>query len=95
LLIKARGFYGNRRDVALDALEKLLHDWKSYGPVKAWVEMGLPRFFARNLFRLIREKSWPPHLEQFCKLPFAALSRASLLLPGVADELDSLRKCLS
>ncbi|AHM61617.1 hypothetical protein D770_16815 [Flammeovirgaceae bacterium 311] len=90
LLVKVRRLYGSRRDVALDALQSLLHEWKTYGPVQAWVEKELPRFFSRNITHLTGEGELPPHLEQLCSLPLVNSSRASLLLPGIADELDLL-----
>lgn len=90
LLVKVQGFFGNPRDVALDALEKLLHRWQKYGPVQDWAQRGIPRFYSCHLFRLTREKDWPPRLEQLCNLPLADSSRACLLLPGIASELDSL-----
>lgn len=90
LIAKFRNLYSNPNNPSLVALDKLLCDWRRYGPVQSWAENELSRYFAQNAIRLIGERDWPSHLEQFCNLPFSGSSRATLILPGVADALDSL-----
>lgn len=82
--------YNHERNPSLDNLAKLLNDWQSHSLVQAWAVTNLPRYFTSHLARLTGEEDMPNHLEQFCSLPLVNPSRAALLLPGVAEQLDSL-----
>ena len=89
-MLRFRMSYNPGRNPSLDALAELLYEWRSYGPVQTWAATALPRSYALNLYSLTGEKDIPNHLEQFCSLPLANPSRAALLLPGIAEQLDSL-----
>jgi hypothetical protein len=90
LLLRVRSHWESQGYSVLNALTELLSVWHTYGPVREWAVQGLPDFYGANLARLAGDSGQPAHLEQFCQLPLVNQSRATMLLPDVARQLDSL-----
>lgn len=90
LLLRVRSYWERRGYGVLNALEELLGAWRGDSRVQQWATTGLPNFYGAHLSRLTGDEDQPAHLEQFCRLPLANPSRAALLLPGVAKQLDTL-----